>query len=106
MSTENQNHCGNEPFALQVLGDSMEPEFKDGHVIVIDPEAVVKDGSFVFAVHQDEYIFRQLKIEGDKYYLQPLNEKYPTLDIPGLEAVRGVITQGGGLRRHERKRYD
>ncbi len=104
MSTESS--CGNEPFALQVLGDSMEPEFKNGYVIVIDPEAVVKDGSFVFAVHNEEYIFRQLKIDGDKYYLQPLNNKYPVLEIPGLEAVQGVVTQGGGLRRRERKRYD
>ncbi len=63
------NHCGNEPFALQVLGDSMAPEFENGHIIVIDPEAVVKDGAFVFAVHDGEYIFRQLQIKDDKYYL-------------------------------------
>jgi len=100
------NHCGNEPFALQVLGDSMAPEFENGHIIVIDPEAVVKDGAFVFAVHDGEYIFRQLQIKDDKYYLKPLNPQYATLEIPGLEAVRGVITQGGGLRRHQRKRYD
>ncbi len=104
MSTE--NNCGNEPFALQVLGDSMAPEFKDGSIIIIDPEAVVKEGSYVFAVHEQETIFRQLKIDGDKYYLQPLNDHYPTVEIPSLTAVHGVITQGGGLRRHQRKHYD
>ena len=26
-----------EPYALRVLGDSMEPEFADGCVIIIDP---------------------------------------------------------------------
>ena len=31
-----------EPFVLQVLGDSMIPEFQDGVVIVIDPEGVVQ----------------------------------------------------------------
>ncbi|SEH08957.1 S24 family peptidase [Candidatus Venteria ishoeyi] len=98
--------CGNEPFALQVLGDSMEPEFKDGHIIVIDPEAVVKNGAYVFAVHDKEYIFRQLQIEGENYYLKPLNDKYPTLEILGLDQVQGVIIQGGGVRRRDRKKYE
>jgi len=97
--------CGDEPFALRVVGDSMEPEFKDGNIIIIDPEAVVRDGSYVFAVHEDEYIFRQLSIADGKYQLKPLNESYPYIDISGLDQVRGVITQGGGLRRHQRKHY-
>ena len=28
---------GQEPFALRVIGDSMAPEFLDGHIIVVDP---------------------------------------------------------------------
>ena len=102
------SECGNEPFALRVIGDSMEPEFKDGHIILIDPDAVVNDGAYVFAVDGidgDEYIFRQLKIEGDNYTLVALNDKYPEIIISGLEQVHGVIIQGGGLRRHERKNY-
>ena len=97
--------CGDEPFALRVLGDSMEPEFKEGNIILIDPEAVVRDGSYVFAVHEDEYIFRQLSIKDDKYTLEPLNKAYSSIDISGLDKVHGVITQGGGLRRHQRKQY-
>jgi len=26
-----------EPYALRVIGDSMSPEFEDGHIIVVDP---------------------------------------------------------------------
>jgi SOS-response transcriptional repressor LexA len=102
------SECGSEPFALRVLGDSMEPEFKEGHVIIIDPDAVVHDGAYVFAVDGidgDEYIFRQLKIEGNQYSLVPLNDNYPSIPISGLEQVHGVIIQGGGLRRSERKSY-
>lgn len=100
------SQCGNDPFALQVLGDSMEPEFKDGNIIVIDPDGVVENGSYVFAVYGDEYIFRQLLIDEDgQHYLKPLNEAYPTLKIAGLHAVHGVVSSGGGLRRHERKKY-
>ena len=29
--------CGREPYALQVIGDEMSPEFSDGCIIIIDP---------------------------------------------------------------------
>jgi DNA polymerase V len=96
---------GKDPIALQVLGDSMEPEFMDGHIIVIEPDGVVENGSYVFAMHEEEYIFRQLAIEDDKYYLKPLNEKYPTINVSGLDAIHGVITQRAGKRRKEHKSY-
>ena len=38
-----------EPFALQVHGDSMEPEFKHGCIIVVDPAGVLKNECFVVA---------------------------------------------------------
>ena len=98
--------CGNEPFALRVLGDSMEPEFPEGNIIIIDPDAVVKEGSYVFAqLKEKDYIFRQLHIDGDKYYLKSLKEGYPTLEISGLDVIHGVIVQGGGIRRSQRKHY-
>lgn len=103
---ENSNTCTKrEAFALLVLGDSMMPEFKDGNVIVIDPEAEIKNNSFVFAKHQEEYIFRQLEIKNNKYFLKPLNPTYPTLEIPDLKSVEGVIISGGGTRRRDRKSY-
>jgi DNA polymerase V len=97
--------CGNEPFALRVLGDSMAPEFVEGHIIIIEPDGVVSNGSYVFAVYEEEYIFRQLCIENGQYFLKPLNDKYPTLEISSLDAIKGVITQRAGTRRKEHKRY-
>jgi len=94
-----------EPFALQVLGDSMAPEFCEGHIIIIEPNGVVESGRYVFAVYQGEYIFRQLFIDKERYFLQPLNQKYPTLEIEDLTAVKGVVTQRAGRRRKEHKRY-
>ncbi len=99
------SECGNEPFALRVLGDSMAPEFIEGHVIIIEPDGVVQNGSYVFAVYEEEYIFRQLLIENQQYFLKPLNDQYPTLEISSLEAVKGVITQRSGTRRKEHKNY-
>jgi SOS-response transcriptional repressor LexA len=98
--------CGqNEPFVLQVLGDSMEPEFVEGHIIIIEPDGVFKNGSYVLALYQDEYIFRQLVINNERYFLKPLNDNYPTLEIETLELVKGVITQRAGTRRWEHKHY-
>ncbi len=43
------NNCGHDPFALRVLGDSMAPEFMEGHILIIEPDGEIKDGSYVFA---------------------------------------------------------
>jgi len=94
-----------EPFALQVLGDSMEPEFPDGCIVIIDTSAEVENDAYVFAKHNDEYIFRQLKINDSQYSLAALNASYDTLEIPGLEAVKGRIVQRAGARRSMHKHY-
>ena len=83
---------GAESFALMVLGDSMAPEFAEGDVIVIEPEGLATDGSFVLAQHGGEWIFRQLVAAGDAWRLRPLNPAYPTLDLPDLAAVRWITT--------------
>ncbi len=82
-----------EPYVLMVLGDSMLPEFEEGEIIIIEPDGLARDGAFVIALHNDELIFRQLAIEERRWYLRPLNPGYPTLEIPGPAAIRGVITQ-------------
>jgi SOS-response transcriptional repressor LexA len=84
---------GAEAFALLVLGDSMNPEFAEGDVIVIEPEGLATDGSFVLARHADEWIFRQLVADGTAWQLRPLNPSYPTVTLPDLAAIRGVIIQ-------------
>ena len=94
-----------EPFALQVLGDSMIPEFQNGVVIVIDPEGVIRDGTYVVAVHNDEFTFRQYRLYQGKHYLAPLNDLYETMEIPGLQAIKGVVVQQAGKRRKDRKFY-
>jgi SOS-response transcriptional repressor LexA len=46
-----------------------------------------------------------LQIENDRYFLKALNKDYPTLEIPSLERIKGVITQRAGKRRKEHKKY-
>ena len=96
-----------EPFALRVLGDMMEPEFEHGCVIVVDPEGLVRDGCFVVARHNDEYYFRQLVMDGERFLLRCLNHAYEEIvELSGMEEIHGVLSQKSGARRKDHKRYD
>ena len=112
--------AAHEPFALRVLGDSMEPEFPDGAIIIIDPSGVVENGCYVLAeigetdIEKSQpdkkrpeagYIFRQLAIIDGRYHLKPLNAGYATMEVSNRNAVKGVIVQRAGTRRHEIKHY-
>jgi len=55
-----------EPYALRVLGDSMEPEFADGCVIIVDPGGAPRDGSYVIVEFAGDVFFRQLVVEGER----------------------------------------
>jgi DNA polymerase V len=103
---ETSNCAGAEPYALMVLGDSMLPEFADGEIIVVEPEGLARDGSYVVAYVNDEYTFRQLVSHEGRWYLKPLNDLYATEEIPGLEVVKGVvILKKKPGRRREQKSY-
>lgn len=107
MLDERYSSCSeSEPFALRVIGDSMGPEFKDGAIIIVDPAGVLENGAYVIAVQGDEYIFRQLVVEGDKMSLRALNDAYPNLPLPGgANDIKGVVIQQAGRRRKDRKHY-
>lgn len=83
-------------FALKVRGDSMEPEFPDGSIIIVDPEREARNGSYV-VVRLDEEMeatFKQMVIDGSRIYLKPINPRYPILEINGKRATTvGVVVQ-------------
>jgi len=96
-----------EPFALRVTDQSMEPEFRRGCIVVIDPTGVVKDGAYVLAEVGGKFIFRKLRHQGNRAWLEALHERYPRLELDeGIAAVKGVIVQRAGARRRYHKRYD
>jgi SOS-response transcriptional repressor LexA len=95
-----------ECFALRVVGQSMAPEFNEGEVIVVEPEGLARDGSYVLALHGGEFIFRQLRGEGARWWLQALNPAWPPLALDGLHQVHGVVVQKSlPGRRRASKRY-
>ena len=84
---------GGESFALMVLGHSMAPEFNEGEIIIIEPEGLARDGSYVLAWHTEEWTFRQLRRVDARWQLHALNPAFPAVTIENLSAVRGVIIQ-------------
>lgn len=106
-SLESSTCVDAEPFALQVTDDSMEPEFRRGCVVVIDPTGVVKDGAYVVAELAGELVFRRLRLDAHNVRLEALNEEYPSVEVDaGVAAVKGVVVQRAGKRRTYFKRYD
>ena len=96
-----------EPFALRVIDNSMEPEFATGCIIIVDPTGVAKDGAFVLAEIDGEYIFRKLRCADGGDRLVALSRDYPAIALDGgLASVRGVVVQRAGARRKYHKRYD
>ncbi|GAB4389018.1 MAG: XRE family transcriptional regulator [Thermodesulfovibrionales bacterium] len=73
---------GRNVFALKVVGDSMEPEFKEGEVIIVNPHVEPAPGDFVVVKNRaEEATFKQLKRYGPRWVLHPLNPKYEDLEV-------------------------
>lgn len=91
----NQDCSYNELYALQVLDDSMEPEFPVACVIVIEPSHVCTTGAYVVALVDGERWFRQFVRDSEGIEkLVALNERYPDIDLQGTDfRIEGVIVQ-------------
>lgn len=87
---------GGESFALQVIGDDMAPEFNAGEIIIVEPDGLLKDGSFVVARHGDEWLLRQLRRAGAAWCLRvvnPARTDRPEIALADLSSVHGVVIQ-------------
>lgn len=78
-------------FALRVVGDSMEPDFPAGTILIVEPELSPEPNDFVIAKNGDnEATFKQLTRDGADWYLKPLNPRYPIKPL-GTSRVIGVV---------------
>lgn len=85
---------GGESFALRVLGRDMEPEFREGDIVIVEPDGALKDGSFVLARPGGEWTLRQLARTGAGWCLRALNAPAGSeLPLPDLACVHGVVIQ-------------
>ena len=91
----NQDCSYNELYPLQVLDDSMEPEFPEKCIIVVEPSDVCATGAFVVVETQGDRWFRQYLSEGEGgKRLVALNGDYPEMPlVDGEYKILGVVVQ-------------
>ncbi|QAB30922.1 LexA family protein [Pantoea ananatis] len=88
-------------FALLIRGKSMEPDFREGDSIIVDPDLYPKPGDYVVAKNgSDEATFKKYRSRGvtedgeDAFELVPLNEDFATLNSlqENIEII-GVVVE-------------
>jgi len=83
-------------YALRVKGDSMEPTFPDGCIIVVEPQMDATHGDFVIIRQNgDEATFKELIFDGAQRYLKPINPRYPIMELKPDAELCGVVVQMG-----------
>lgn len=80
-------------FALKVDGDSMEPDYPAGKILIVEPEMEARPGDLVIAKNtENEATFKKLVRDSGEYYLMPLNSRYPMKPL-GDAKIIGVVRQ-------------
>jgi SOS-response transcriptional repressor LexA len=90
------NDCSyNELYPLQVLDDSMEPEFPEKCVIVIEPSEVCATGAYIVAEVDGERWFRQYVSGGERgKRLVALKDGWPDIELEEKSfKILGVVVQ-------------
>lgn len=84
-------------FALTVQGNSMiaqsgnEMSFREGMIVIVDPEAPLKPNSFVIASHDKVPMLRKFVEDSGKKYLQPLNQLFKQELVTNKVKLHGVV---------------
>lgn len=81
-------------FMLRVDGDSMWPEFRDGEIIVVEPQEEAMHGDDVIARTPDgRATFKRLQITSDGMHLMALNPDWPEriVKVPPDTRICGVV---------------
>jgi SOS-response transcriptional repressor LexA len=78
-------------FAMRVQGDSMEPKFTEGMLLIVEPELDAQHGDYVIVKNgSEETTFKQLVKDGQDWFLKPLNPRYPIKPL-GTNTIIGVV---------------
>ena len=88
-------------YALRVRGDSMVAphgdSFPEGSIIVVEPELEPQTGDYVVVQQAgksgEETTFKRLVRDGDRYFLEPLNPRYPVAEMGRGATICGVVRE-------------
>ena len=88
-------------FFLQLAGNSMTPEFREGDRVLIDPDVTPQPGDYVAAKYgKNETLFRKYRLFGhdesgeEIFELMPLNQDHPVMRSDNYElSVIGTMLE-------------
>lgn len=79
-------------FLLKVKGNSMEPEFHEGDLLIIHPQPDAKPNDLVAAMVEGEATVKQLMRDNGVFFLHPLNPDYPDIPMDDRFQIIGTVT--------------
>lgn len=79
-------------FAVKISGDSMEPEYHNGDILLVKSQNTLNNGQLGIIFYNRDTLFKKYKKNRDKISIISLNEKkYPPVNIPSSQEI---IIQG------------
>jgi len=76
---------------LQVFGDSMEPDIKDGSLVFVDKSQVDINRPGVYLIHTSDGLHvKRIKAQGPHYYMSSTNEQYDDVKLDEFQVVGEV----------------
>ena len=91
---------GQEYFGLAVSGNSMEPEYRPGDVIILRRQDTCESGQdCAVMINGDDATFKRVRLSADGLTLQPLNPSYDPIHFSKKEVeerpvrILGVVVE-------------
>ena len=80
-------------YALRVQGDSMEPKFPHGAILIVEPDEPPEPEKYVIVrrANTQDTTFKQLISDGGRLMLKPLNPRYPIMALADDDVFCGVV---------------
>ncbi len=78
-------------FLLMVKGASMEPELRDGDLVVVKPQTHARHGDIVVALIDDEATVKTLHYRGPHPVLHPVNPAYSVIEPGENFSINGKV---------------
>lgn len=80
-------------FYAKVKGNSMEPDFSDGDLLIIDRSLEWSENRIALCYIDNEFTVKRIRYKDNKCYLIPANKEYPKIEVGEFDnsMIWGVI---------------
>lgn len=80
-------------YILKVKGDSMiDAGIREGDMVIVERRQTYKPGQIVIAAVDGEYTMKYLRKSGERYWLEPANERFKPIYPEGHLEIEAVVT--------------